>query len=148
MNKLVVKIVTDYQADERLNNPDIYRVNTLYLHAFIAERAEIHRRLYPSVVCTHHKLSGDVLQDLHGLKLDPHHLNGVYAQRAFVNPLVVTLDDDGNIRAIAGMDMQVSRYTYAKFADELQRHIRKNVTMLIAKPPSTTGEAEYAPETV
>ena len=52
MNKLVVKIVTDAQADARLSNPDIYRVNTLYLHAFIAECAAVHRRLYPSMVCT------------------------------------------------------------------------------------------------
>ena len=148
MNKLVVKIVTDAQADARLSNPDIYRVNTLYLHAFIAERATIHRNAYPSMVSTHHQLIGDVLEDIKGLKLDPYHLNGVYAQRDFVNPLVVTLDVCGNIRSIAGFDMQVSRYTYAQFSDALQRCIRKNVTMLVVTPPSTTGDAEYAPEKV
>lgn len=143
MNKLVVKIVTDVNADARLSNPDIYRVNTLYLHAFIAERATIHRNAYPSMVCLHHKLTGNVLEDLQGLKIDRHHLNGVYAQRDFVNPLIVTIDVDGNIRNVAGLDMQVSRYTYQQFADELQRCIRKSVTMLL-----TGGDAEYAPETV
>ena len=145
MNKLTVKIVTDLSADARLSNPDIYRVNTLYLHAFIAERATIHRRLYPSLVSSHHHLTGDVLVDIKGLKLDKYHLNGVYAQRDFVNPLVVTLDASGNVRTVAGMDMQVSRYTYAQFSDELQLCIRKNVTMLVV---STLGDAEYAPETV
>ena len=148
MNKLVVKIITDANADARLSNPDIYRVNTLYLQAFIAERAVIHRNVYPSMVSTHHQLTGNVLEDIKGLKLDKYHLNGVYAQRDFVNPLVVTLDTSGNIRNVGGLDMQVSRYTYAQFSDELQRCLRKNVTMLIATPPSTTGDAEYAPETV
>ena len=148
MNKLVVKIITDAQADARLSNPDIYRVNTLYLHAFIAERATIHRNVYPSLVSQHHRLSGDILEDIKGLKLDPYHLNGVYAQRDFVNPLIVTLDTCGNIRNVAGLDMQVSRYTYAQFSDELQRCIRKNVTMLVVTPPSPAGDAEYAPETV
>ena len=145
MNKLTVKIITDANADARLSNPDIYRVNTLYLHAFIAERATIHRNVYPSMVSTHHQLTGNVLEDLQGLKLDVYHLNGVYAQRDFVNPLIVTLDVCGNIRSIAGLDMQVSRYTYAQFAEELQRCIRKNVTMMVVTPPST-GDAEYAPE--
>ena len=86
--------------------------------------------------------------DIKGLKLDKYHLNGVYAQRDFVNPLIVTLDASGNIRAVAGLDMQINRYTYAQFVDELQRCIRKNVTMLVVKTPSTTGDAEYAPETV
>ena len=148
MNKLTVKIITDANADARLSNPDIYRVNTLYLHAFIAERATIHRRVYPSAVSTHHILQGDVLEDIKGLKLDPYHLNGVYAQRDFVNPLEVVLDAWGNIRSIAGLDMQISRYTYAQFAEELQRCIRKNVTMLVVTPSSSTGDAEYAPETV
>ena len=143
MNKLTVKIITDTQADARLSNPDIYRVNTLYLCAFIAERATIHRNTYPSMVSSHHQLTGNVLEDINGLKLDPYHLSGVYAQRDFVNPLIVTIDGCGNIRNIAGLDMQVSRYTYAQFSDELQRCIRKNVTMLIA-----TGDAEYAPEAV
>ena len=140
MNKLTVKIITDSNADARLSNSDIYRVNTLYLHAFIAERATIQRNVYPSMVSTHHRLSGNVLEDIKGLKLDPYHLNGVYAQRDFVNPLIVTIDESGNIRSIAGLDMQVNRYTYQQFSDELQRHIRKNVTMLVV------GDAEYAPE--
>ena len=140
MNKLTVKIVTDANADARLNNPEIYRVNTLYLHAFIAERAVNQRNVYPRMVSTHHLLSGDVLEDIKGLKLDRYHLNGIYAQRDFVNPLVVTLDVCGNIRTVAGFDMQVNRYTYQQFADELQRCIRKNVTMLI------TTDAEYAHE--
>ena len=148
MNKLVVKIVTDAQADARLSNPDIYRVNTLYLHAFIAERATIHRNVYPAMVCSHHRLSGNVLEDIKGLKLDVYHLNGIYAQRDFVNPLFVTLDVCGNIRTVAGLDMQVNRYTYQQFSDELQRCIRKNVTMLVVTPPSNVGDAEYAPETV
>ena len=148
MNKLVVKIITDANADARLSNPDIYRVNTLYLHAFIAERATIHRKVYPSMVSMHHKLTGNLLEDIKGLKLDVYHLNGVYAQREFVNPLVITLDNCGNIRSVAGLDMQVNRYTYQQFSDELQRCIRKNVTMLVVTPPSTTSEAEYAPETV
>lgn len=143
MNKLTVKIVIDAQADARLSNSDIYRVNTLYLHAFIAERATIHRNTYPSMVSSHHQLIGDVLEDIKGLTLDKYHLNGVYAQRAFVNPLIVTIDVNSNIRNVAGFDMQVNRYTYQQFADELQRCIRKNVTML-----STVGDAEYAPETV
>ena len=142
MKKLTVKIITDVNADARLSNPDIYRVNTLYLHAFVAERATIQRKVYPSMVSTHHRLTGDVLEDLQGMKLDPFHLNGVYAQRDFVNPLVVTLDAWGNIRAVAGLDMQVNRYTYAQFSDELQRCIRKNVTMLV----TPTGDAEYAHE--
>ena len=141
MNKLTVKIITDANADMRLSNPDIYRVNTLYLHAFVAEKAVIQRRAYPSMVSTHHHLSGNVLEDIKGLKLDPYHLNGVYAKRDFVNPLIVTLDACGNIRNVAGLDMQVNRYTYAQFVDELQRHIRKNVTMVV-------GDAEYASETV
>ena len=148
MNKLTVKIITDAQADARLSNPDIYRVNTLYLHAFIAERATIHRNCYPSLVCTHARLTGNIEEDLHGLKIDKFHLSGVYAQRDFVNPLVVTLDQWGNIRNVAGLDMQVSRYTYAQFSEELQRCIRKNVTMLIATPPSNGCDAVYAPETV
>ena len=148
MNKLTVKIITDANADARLSNPDIYRVNTLYLHAFIAERATIHRNIYPSMLSTHHQLNGNVLEDIKGLKLDKYHLNGIYAQRAFVNPLVVVLDACGNIRSIAGLDMQVNRYTYAQFADELQRCIRKNVTMLVLTHPSTVGDAEFAPETV
>ena len=148
MNKLTVKIVTDLSADARLSNPDIYRVNTLYLSAFIAERAVVHRNTYPSVVSSHHQLTGDVLVDIKGLKLDKYHLNGVYAQRDFVNPLIVTLDASGNIRNVAGLDMQVSRYTYAQFVDELQRCIRKNVTMLVVTPQSTSGDAEYALETV
>ena len=148
MNKLTVKIITDANADARLNNPEIYRVNTLYLHAFIAERAIIHRRVYPSMVCSHHRLTGDILEDIKGLKLDPYHLNGVYTQRDFVNPLIVTLDACGNIRNVAGLDMQVNRYTYQQFADELQRCIRKNVTMLVVTPPSSTGDVEYSPENV
>ena len=148
MNKLTVKIITDVNADARLSNHDIYRVNTLYLHAFIAERATIHRTTYPSMVSTHHLLSGDVLEDIKGLKLDPYHLNGVYAHRDFVNPLIVTLDDCGNIRNVAGMDMQVSRYTYQQFSDELQRCIRKNVTMLVVTHLSTIGDAECVPEKV
>ena len=148
MNKLVVKIITDANADARLSNPDIYRVNTLYLHAFIAEKAVVHRSVYPSMVSTHHRLTGDVLEDLKGLKLDLYHLNGIYAQRNFVNPLIVVLDVCGNIRNVAGLDMQVNRYTYAQFADELQRCIRKNVTMIMVTPPSTPGDAEYAPEAV
>ena len=147
MNKLTVKIITDANADARLSNHDIYRVNTLYLHAFIAERATIHRKCYPSLVCSHHILTGDVLQDLHGLKIDKYHLNGVYAQRDFVNPLIVTLDTSGNIRNVTGLDMRVSR-TYEQFSDELQRCIRKNVTMLIATPPRDGCDAVYAPETV
>ena len=147
MNKLTVKIITDANADARLSNPEIYRVNTLYLHAFIAERATIHRNCYPALVCSHHILTGDVLEDIKGLKLDKYHLNGVYAQRDFVNPLFVTLDLCGNIRAIAGMDMRVS-YTYSQFSDELQRCIRKNVTMLVVTPPSNGCDAVYAPETV
>ena len=146
MNKLTVKIITDANADMRLSNPDIYRVNTLYLHAFIAERATIQRNAYPSMVCTHHQLTGNVLEDITGLKLDPYHLNGVYAKRDFVNPLVVTIDACGNIRNVAGLDMQLNRYTYAQFSDELHRCIRKNVTMLIVTPQSSTGDAEYASE--
>ena len=141
MNKLVVKIVNDAQADARLSNPEIYRVNTLYLHAFIAEKAVIHRRVYPSMVSAHHQLTGDVLEDIKGLKLDPYHLNGIYAQRAFVNPLEVMLD-------ACGLDMQVNRYTYQQFSDELQRCIRKNVTMLVVTSPMVDGGVEYAPETV
>ena len=148
MNKLTVKIITDAQADARLSNPEIYRVNTLYLHAYIAERATIHRNCYPSLVCSHHILTGNIEEDLHGLKLDKYHLNGVYAQRDFVNQLVVTLDPCGNIRNVAGLDMQVSRYTYAQFVEELQRCIRKNVTMLIATPAYDGCDAVYAPETV
>ena len=148
MNKLTVKIITDANADMRLSNHDIYRVNTLYLHAFIAERATMHRMTYPSMVSTHHQLTGNILEDIKGLRLDPYHLNGVYAQRDFVNPLIVTIDADGNIRNVAGIDMQVSRYTYAQFSDELQRCIRKNVTMLVVTPPTAWGEAEYAPEEV
>ena len=148
MNKLTVKIITDANADARLSNPEIYRVNTLYLHAFIAERATIHRNCYPSLVCTHARLTGNIEEDLHGLKIDKYHLNGVYAQRDFVNPLIVTLDKCGNIRAIAGMDMQVSRYTYAQFSDELQRCIRQNVTMLEVTPPRDGCDAVYAHETV
>ena len=146
MNKLTVKIITDSNADARLSNPDIYRVNTLYLHAFIAERATMHRMTYPSMVSTHHQLTGNVLEDITGLKLDPYHLNGVYAQRDFVNPLIVTLDESGNIRNVAGLDMQVNRYTYAQFVDELQRCIRKNVTQRVVTPQSSTGDAEYASE--
>ena len=145
--KLTITIITDYNADARLSNADIYRVNTLYLHAFIAERATIHKCNYPSLVCRHHRLTGDVLEDIKGLKLDPYHLNGVYAQREFVNPLIVTLDDCGNIRSVAGFDMQVNRYSYSQFADELLRCIRKNVTMLVLQS-STTGDIEYAPENV
>ena len=148
MNKLTVKIITDLSADARLSNPDIYRVNTIYLSAFIAERATIYRNTYPSLVSSHHQLTGDVLEDIKGLKLDKYHLSGVYAQRDFVNPLIVTLDTCGNIRNVAGLDMQVSRYTYAQFSDELQRCIRKNVTMLVVTPQSTSGDAEYALETV
>ena len=148
MNKLTVKIITDANADARLSNPDIYRVNTLYLQAFIAERATIHRNVYPSLVCSHHQLTGDVLEDIKGLKLDKYHLNGVHAQRDFVNPLVVTLDPCGNIRNVAGLDMQVSRYTYAQFSEELQRGIRKNVTMLEVTPPRDGCDAVYAHETV
>ena len=148
MNKLTVKIITDANADARLSNPEIYRVNTLYLQAFIAERATIHRKCYPSLVCTHARLTGNIEEDLHGLKLDPYHLNGVYAQRDFVNPLVVTLDACGNIRNVAGLDMQVSRYTYAQFSEELQRCIRKNVTMLEVTPPRDGCDAVYAHETV
>ena len=147
MNKLTVKIITDANADARLSNPEIYRVNTLYLHAFIAERATIHRTCYPSMVCSHHILTGDVLQDLHGLKLDKFHLNGVHAQRDFINPLVVTLDTSGNIRNVAGLDMRFS-YTYAQFSDELQRCIRQNVTMLEVTPPRDGCDAVYAHETV
>ena len=147
MNKLTVKIITDVNADARLSDSNIYRVNTLYLHAFIAERAVIHRKVYPSMVSTHHILSGNVLEDIKGLKLDPYHLNGVYAQRDFVNPLEVVLDAEGNIRSIAGLDMQVSRYTYAQFVDELQRCIRKNVTMIMVTPTSS-GDIAYAPEAV
>ena len=145
MNKLTVNIITDANADARLSNPEIYRVNTLYLQAFIAERETIHRKCYPSLVCTHARLTGDVLQDLHGLKIDKYHLNGVYEQRDFVNPLIVTLDACGNIRNVAGVDMRVS-YTYAQFSDELQRGIRKNVTMLIVTPPFDGCDAVYAPE--
>ena len=148
MNKLTVKIVTDAQADARFSNPDIYRVNTLYLHAFIAERATIHRKCYPSMVCTHHILTGNIEEDLHGLKIDKYHLNGVYEQRDFVNPLVVTLDPWGNIRNVAGLDMRFSGYTYAQFSDELQRCIRKNVTQLVVTPPQNGCDAVYAPETV
>ena len=148
MNKLTVKIITDANADARLSNPDIYRVNTLYLHAFIAERATIHRNCYPAMVCSHHILTGNIEEDLHGLKLDKYHLNGVYAQRDFVNPLIVTLDLSGNIRNVAGLDMSFNRYTYAQFSDELQRCIRQNVTMLIATPPCNGCDAVYAPETV
>ena len=148
MNKLTVKIITDANADARLSNAEIYRVNTLYLHAFIAERATIYRKIYPALVSAHHILSGNVLEDIKGLKLDPYHLNGIYAQRDFVNPLEVLLDGWGNIRQVAGLDMQVSRYTYAQFKEELQRCIRKNVTMLIATPPYDGCDAEYATETV
>ena len=148
MNKLTVKIITDDNADARFSNPDIYRVNTIYMQAFIAEQATIHRRVNPSMVCTHHRLMGNVLEDLQGLKLDKYHLNGVYAQRDFVNPLIVTIDAWGNIRNVAGLDMQVSNYTYAEFSAELQRCIRKNVTMLVVKPPSSWADAEYAPENV
>ena len=147
MNKLTVKIITDAQADARLSNPEIYRVNTLYLHAFIAERATIHRKVYPSLVCSHHILTGNIEEDLTGLKLDPYHLNGVYAQRDFVNPLVVTLDTSGNIRSIAGLDMRFS-YTYAQFSEELQRCIRKNVTRVVVTPPLNGCDAVYAPEIV
>ena len=146
MNKLTVKIITDANADARLNDAAIYRVNTLYLHAFIAERAVINRNTYPSMVSTHHHLSGNVLEDIKGLKLDPYHLNGVYAQRDFINPLEVVLDACGNIRSIAALDMHVSRYTYQQFADDLHRCIRKNVTMLIVTHQSTTGDAQYALE--
>ena len=146
MDKLIIKIITDANADARLNDAEIYRVNTLYLHAFIAERAAVYKRVYPSQVCSHHRLTGNVLEDIKGLKIDKYHLNGVYANRDFVNPLVVTLDVWGNIRKVAGLDMQVSRYTYQEFVDELLRCIRKNVTMLVLQ--STTGEVEYAPETV
>ena len=69
-------------------------------------------------------------------------------QAVFFAPLVVVLDACGNIRSVSGLDMQVNRYTYAQFADELQRCIRKNVTMLVLTPPSTVGDAEFAPETV
>ena len=148
MNKLTVKIITDANADARLSNHEIYRVNTLYLHAFIAERATIYRKCYPSAVSAHHILTGDVLQDLRGLKLDPYHLNGVYAQRDFVNPLVVTLDAVGNIRSIAGLDMKFSYYTYAQFSDDLQSCIRKNVTMLVVTPAFDGCDAEYATEEV
>ena len=146
MNKLTVKIITDANADARLSNPEIYRVNTLYLQAFIAERATIHRNCYPAVVCSHHILTGDVLEDIKGLKLDKYHLSGVYAQRDFVNPLIVTLDTCGNIRNVAGLDMRFNGYTYAQFSDELQRCIRKNVTMLIATPPRNGCDADYAHE--
>ena len=148
MNKLTVKIITDANADARLSNPEIYRVNTLYLHAFIAERATIHRTCYPSMVCSHHILTGNIEEDLTGLKLDKFHLNGVHAQRDFVNPLLVTLDACGNIRNVAGLDMQVNRYTYAQFSDELQRCIRKNVTRVVVTPPLNGCDAEYAHETV
>ena len=148
MNKLTVKIITDAQADARLSNPEIYRVNTLYLHAFIAERATIHRKVYPSLVCSHHILTGNIEEDLTGLKLDPYHLNGVYAQRDFVNPLIVTLDTVGNIRNVAGLDMRFNGYTYAQFSDELQRCIRKNVTMLEVTPPRDGCDAVYAHEIV
>ena len=147
MNKLTVKIITDANADARLSNPDIYRVNTLYLHAFIAERATIHRNCYPAMVCSHHILTGNIEEDLHGLKLDKFHLNGVHAQRDFVNPLIVTLDQWGNIRNVAGVDMRVS-YTYSQFSDELQRCIRQNVTMLVVTPPLNGCDAVYAHETV
>ena len=147
MNKLTVKIITDAQADARLSNPEIYRVNTLYLHAFIAERATIHRNCYPAMVCSHHILTGNIEEDLHGLKLDKFHLNGVHAQRDFVNPLIVTLDQWGNIRNVAGVDMRVS-YTYSQFSDELQRCIRQNVTMLVVTPPLNGCDAVYAHETV
>ena len=99
------------------------------------------------MVSSHHQLTGNIEEDLHGLKLDPYHLNGVHAQRDFVNPLIVTLDTCGNIRNVAGVDMRVS-YTYAQFSDELQRCIRKNVTMLIATPAYNGCDAEYAHETV
>ena len=148
MNKLTVKIITDANADARFSNHDIYRVNTLYLQAFIAERATIHRKCYPALVCSHHQLTGDVLEDIKGLKIDKYHLSGVYAQRDFVNPLIVTLDTLGNIRNVAGLDMQVSCYTYAQFVEELQRCIRKNVTMLEVTPPLNGCDAVYAPETV
>ena len=148
MNKLVVKIVTDANADARLNDAAIYRVNTLYLHTFIAEKGVIHRKVYPSMVSAHHQLTGDVLEDIKGLKLDLYHLNGIYAHRDFVNQLIVTLDVCGNIRRVAGLDMQVSRYTYAQFAEELQQCIRKNVTMLVVTPPRDGCDAEYATETV
>lgn len=148
MNKLTVKIITDANADARFNNPDIYRVNTLYLHAFIAERATVVRNTYPSLVCLHQQLTGDVLEDIKDLRLDRFHLNGVYAMRDFVNPLLVVLDVCGNIRKVAGFDMMVDRYTYSQFSDALQRCIRKNVTMLVVKPESTVGDAEYAPEKV
>lgn len=148
MNKLTVKIITDANADARFNNPDIYRVNTLYLHAFIAERATVVRNTYPSLVCLHPRLTGDVLEDIKDLRLDRFHLNGVYAMRDFVNPLVVTIDACGNIRDIVGLNMSEDRYTYSQFAYELQRCIRKNVTMLIIKQQSTIGDAEYAPEKV
>ena len=147
MNKLTVKIITDAQADARLSNPDIYRVNTLYLHAFIAERATIHRKCYPSMVSSHHRLTGNIEEDLTGLKLDPYHLNGVYAQRDFVNQLIVTLDTWGNICNVAGLNMSYT-YTYAQFTDELQRCIRKNVTMLVVTPPNNGCDAVYVPETV
>ena len=147
MNKLTVKIITDANADARLSNPDIYRVNTLYLHAFIAERATIHRNCYPAMVCSHHILTGNIEEDLHGLKLDKFHLNGVHAQRDFVNPLIVTLDQWGNIRNVAGVDMRVS-YTYSQFSDELQRCIRQNVTRLVVTPPQNGCDAVYAHETV
>ena len=148
MNKLTVKIITDANADARLNDAAIYRVNTLYLHAFIAEKAVVHRNTYPSMVSSHHLLIGDVLEDIKGLKLDLYNLNGIYAQRDFVNQLIVTLDVHGNIRSVAELDMQVSRYTYAQFADELQRCIRKNVTMLVVTPAFDGCDAEYATETV
>ena len=148
MNKLTVKIITDANADARLSNPEIYRVNTLYLHAFIAERATIFIKCYPSMICSHHILTGDVLQDVQGLKLDPYHLNGVYAQRDFVNTLAVTLDTWGNIRNVAGLDMKFNFYTYAQFSDELQRCIRKNVTALVVTPPFDGCDAEYALEEV
>ena len=148
MNKLVVKIVTDANADARLNDAAIYRVNTLYLYAFIAEKAVVHRNVYPSMVSAHHQLTGDVLEDIKGLKLDLYHLNGIYAHRDFVNQLIVTLDVCGNIRSVAGLDMQVSRYTYAQFAEELQQCIRKNVTMLVVTPPRDGCDAEYAREDV
>ena len=147
MNKLTVKIITDANADARLSNPDIYRVNTLYLHAFIAERATIHRTCYPALVCSHHQLTGNIEEDLHGLKIDKYNLNGVYAQRDFVNPLIVTLDACGNIRNVAGLDMRFCG-TYAQFSDELQRCIRQNVTMLEVTPPRDGCDAVYAPETV
>ena len=146
MANLIINIITDANADARLSNADIYRVNTLYLHAFIAERATIHRRIYPSLVCSHHRLTGNVLEDIKGLKLDRYNLGGVYAQREFVNPLIVTLDACGNIRNVSGLDMQVNRYNYAEFVDELLRCIRKNVTQLVIV--SSTGDIEYAPENV